>query len=76
MKKKKRYKYGGNSTIHRTGWVDVETNEAGEVVGVWFRCHMLRFKQSKVEGTRSDEMKESYSKEKIPVLISMEFEER
>jgi hypothetical protein len=41
--------YGGNKTIHGTGTVDVQLNEDGDVVAVWFRCRMLPFTQSKRE---------------------------
>jgi hypothetical protein len=36
--------YGDGGTIHSTGHVDVEVDEAGEVVALWFRCQLLPFR--------------------------------
>jgi hypothetical protein len=41
--------YGGNGTIHRTGTVDIQINDKGKVVRVWFRCLNLPFTVSTVE---------------------------
>jgi hypothetical protein len=38
--------YGGNGTIHDTGYVDVVLDENGNVAQVWFRCAVIPFKQS------------------------------
>jgi hypothetical protein len=38
--------YGGDDTWHQTGTVDVQLDEDGNVVAVWFRCRTLPFKQS------------------------------
>jgi hypothetical protein len=38
--------YGGDGTWHQTGTVDVQLDEDGNVVAVWFRCRTLPFKQS------------------------------
>ena len=48
--------YGGDKTVHRTGWLDIETRN-GEVVAVWFRCAMLPFRQVEVDKERAREMK-------------------
>lgn len=48
--------YGGDKTIHRTGWLDIETRN-GEVVAVWFRCAMLPFRQTEIGKERAGEMK-------------------
>ncbi len=37
--------YGHDRTIHRSGHLDVETDDNGNVVAVWFRCLSLPFKQ-------------------------------
>ena len=41
--------YGGQgeerNTIHATDYVDVETDQNGKVLAVWFRCSTLPFKQ-------------------------------
>jgi hypothetical protein len=52
--------YGNGGTIHSTGHVDVETDKAGNVVAVWFRCQPLPFKQTKVEKDRASEMVRMY----------------
>jgi hypothetical protein len=49
--------YGAGGTIHRTGHLDVETDSAGDVVSVWFRCQLLPFQQRRVERVRADEMR-------------------
>jgi hypothetical protein len=38
-----RHVYGAGGTIHQTGTIDVQVDEDGEVVGVWFRCLLLPF---------------------------------
>lgn len=62
------YVYGHNKTIHQTRYVDVETDPAGNVVAVWFRCLMLPFKQSRVNITRADSVKGA----KPPALLAVE----
>jgi hypothetical protein len=52
--------YGGTSTIHRTGHIDVEICD-GEVVSVWFRCQPLPFEQHNVELGRADQMQSMYN---------------
>jgi hypothetical protein len=51
--------YGGTGTIHRTGYVDVETHN-GQVVAVWFRCQPLDFEQTEVEMDRGADMMRMY----------------
>lgn len=53
--------YGGDKTWHSGGSLDVEVNDWGEVVAVWFRCHPLPFKQADVEIDRASEMIDMYS---------------
>lgn len=65
--------YGGNGTIHSTGYVDVETYE-GEVVAVWFRCSMLPFKQTEVGDARAEEMFDEASDSILPNINGIEFE--
>jgi hypothetical protein len=48
--------YGGTGTIHRTGYLDVETDRTGTVVAVWFRCQMLPFRQMNVKDDRAQSM--------------------
>lgn len=54
--------YGGDQTIHRTGYVDVETDSKGRVVSVWFRCQPLPFKQTVVGVDRANDMRGMYEK--------------
>ncbi len=53
--------YGHNNTIHHTSYLDVETDKAGNVVSVWFRCMKLPFKQTKVDNARALEMKADHN---------------
>jgi hypothetical protein len=56
--------YGDGGTIHSsTHHIDIETYQ-GEVVGVWFRCQALPFKQIKVSGERSVQMSLLYDEQK------------
>lgn len=74
-KKTKTNHYGNDRTIHQTTLLDIETNEKGEVVSVWFRCHPVPYKQVVVSEQRSDEMKRMYSGEPFPGVLSIEFDE-
>jgi hypothetical protein len=49
--------YGDAGTIHQTGVVNVELDEAGKVVSVWFRCLGLPFTQRVVDSARAAEMR-------------------
>lgn len=42
--------YGGMGTIHSTRGLDVEVDQQGNVVAVWFRCSMLPFTQFAARG--------------------------
>lgn len=70
--------YGGDSTIHQTGYFDIETHK-GAVVAVWFRCQPVLFKQAEVERERATDMEAMYkgdlSESPIPGTISVELEE-
>jgi hypothetical protein len=48
--------YGYDGTIHGTKHLDVEIDEDGEVVSVWFRCCALPFKATVVGRDRAAEM--------------------
>lgn len=52
--------YGDGGTIHHSTHVDVETDAAGTVVAVWFRCQPLPFKQARAGETRASEMTRMY----------------
>ena len=52
-------RYGDDRTIHTSGDVNVEIGPTGKVVAVWFRCRMLPFTQTRVDGFRALEMLEN-----------------
>lgn len=54
-------RYGDDKTIHRTGEVNVEVDEHGKVVGVWFRCQHLPFDQTVVKAERARELGDLYA---------------
>lgn len=62
--------YGGSGTIHQTGEVNVEIRH-GDVVSVWYRCQLLPFTVSHVDGARAYSMNEAY-KEPLPTIAGME----
>lgn len=49
--------YGNGGTIHSTTELDVETDSAGRVVAVWYRCRMLPFRQETVDEERATAMR-------------------
>lgn len=49
--------YGHNGTIHGTQMLNIETDEKGNVVSVWFRCMALPFNVTVVDRARADEMR-------------------
>jgi hypothetical protein len=49
--------YGDGTTIHHTGKVNVELDEDGVVVAVWYRCMMLPFDQTIVSDSRARDMR-------------------
>lgn len=51
----KKFNYGHDRTIHRTGHLNVETRN-GKVVAVWYRCQMLPFEQREVDEYRAKSM--------------------
>jgi hypothetical protein len=69
------FRYGDNNTIHRTGYVDVEVNEYGAVVAVWFRCHTVPFRETIVDIDRAKEMEKTYKEHKLPNIKAIVFEE-
>jgi hypothetical protein len=67
------YRYGGNGTIHRTHNVNVEVDEFGYVVAVWFRCHLIPFDVTKVGADRSADMGRAYRGNNPPGIEAIEF---
>ena len=63
--------YGDGTTIHSTGYLDVETH-VGTVVAVWYRCQMLPFQQTEVDGRRATEME---SATELPGIAGLELTE-
>lgn len=65
--------YGHGKTIHQTQELDIEVDENGKVVAVWFRCIALPFKQMNVDNERAWEMERLYIIDgKIPKLLAVE----
>jgi hypothetical protein len=56
--------YGGEGTIHQTGWLDVATHH-GTVVSVWFRCQNLPFNQTEVGADRAASMERMHERMKL-----------
>lgn len=52
--------YGHDGTIHGSEHVDVEVDNQGKVVGVWFRCICVNFEQVNVDNARAVTMREIY----------------
>lgn len=63
--------YGDGGTIHSTSVVNVETDNAGNVVSVWFRCQPLPFDQRWVGPDRALEMVMMYECN-IPAITGVE----
>jgi hypothetical protein len=73
----KKFIYGRNKTIHRTKLLNVEVDEkTGEVVSVWFRCLALPFDVTKVNKSRSSEMKNMYKNNSIADINAIEVIEK
>ena len=66
--------YGDGGTIHSTSVLDVETDESGGVVSVWFRCQRLPFHEVIVDGRRAQEMLSSAGNE--PLITGVEVLDR
>lgn len=65
--------YGHGGTIHDSQFLDVETDDAGTVVAVWFRCQMLPFLQTSVSASRAAEMRGAYDDtSSVPQLTGVE----
>ena len=69
--------YGHDKTIHQNGEVNVELDEAGDVVAVWFRCQPLPFTQHRTNAQRADEMRRMYSDESslLPGILAVELDD-
>lgn len=50
--------YGHDKTIHRTQGLNVEVDQHGRVVSVWFRCCALPFDVTIVGSDRAVEMEQ------------------
>ncbi len=60
--------YGHDGTIHDSEHIDVEVDNTGRVVAVWFRCMALPFTQSVADDFRADQMRGHYSKIKLKAV--------
>ncbi len=68
--------YGGDTTIHSGGEVNVELDIDGNVVAVWFRCQTLPFTQNVVDWQRAESMRRSYAEHPVPSLDAVVLRER
>lgn len=68
-------RYGDDKTIHRTEHVDVEVDDSGRVVAVWFRCAALQFTQSHAGQDRAKEMRSMYAKNPRPSIKAIIFDD-
>lgn len=64
--------YGDGGTIHNTSEINVELDENGKVVSVWYRCCLLPFSQRIVDSQRAKSMKEAYENNDIPEIRGLE----
>ena len=48
--------YGDGGTIHSTNALDIDTDAAGNVIAVWFRCQLLAFRQVRCSENRTQEL--------------------
>ena len=61
-----------HGTIHQTTELDVEVDEKGKVVSVWFRCMALPFREIVVGENRAEEMCNMYGRNVIPELVGVD----
>lgn len=73
-RKSKTRLYGRDKTIHQTSVVNVETDDEGKVVSVWFRCQPLPFDQTTVNNSRASEMDRMYLTE-MPKIVAIELDD-
>lgn len=59
--------YGSDMTVHPNTDLDVEVDEQGRVVSVWFRCQPLPFKEVVVRDSRAAEMRRMYQQKPPPI---------
>ncbi len=68
-------KYGGDRTIHSSEAVNVELDDDGNVVAVWFRCQPLAFTQDNHGPQRAQEMRDMYARDAVPGIVEIEIAE-
>lgn len=68
--------YGDGGTIHQSVYLDIETDDYGKVVAVWFRCQLLPFYQTITDPDRADDMRRAYREGYIPALTGVEVLDR
>lgn len=64
--------YGHDKTIHPNTEVNVETDDNGNVVAVWFRCQPIAFTQSNRGEQRAQEMRSMYASGEVPGIVAIE----
>lgn len=51
-RKENEIKHYGEHTIHSTGHLDVEVDDEGNVIAIWYRCITLPFRQVNISNER------------------------
>lgn len=67
--------YGWSDTIHSDKVINVETDDKGNVVAVWFRCQPLPFTQSNHGEQRAEEMRGMYENHPMPKILAIDLED-
>ena len=65
-------KYEKDKSIHKKDTLDVEVDENGKVVAVWFNCLALAFRQSNANVTRASDMERMYADNEVARINSID----
>ena len=68
--------YGDGGTIHASSDINVELDDQGRVVSVWFRCCPLQFTQTVVDTNRAQDMRAMYQRNDFAGLHGLEIKRR
>lgn len=68
--------YGYDKTFHKVGHLDIETDQEGKVVAVWYRCMTLPFEQRPVNAERAGEMAALYKDNPPGRIMALDIEDR
>lgn len=68
--------YGDGGTIHGSHTIDIQINEHGNVVAVWFRCQELPFRVSFIDERGRPEPTGYGSTDDLPLITGVEVLDR